>query len=175
MNSKPRFFNSYGPGEVPGQYRNVIPNFIYWAMKGQPLPITGEGKMTRDFTYVMDVVVALMRAGWSKKAIGEEMNIASAREIAIVQLAETINNLTGNKAGLVHTDRRKWDTKTRLLASIDRAKDLLGYDPQTTFEEGLGQTIQWFSHNWDDIERDAEFPPGMSSAVKNYVLRQNID
>ena len=171
---KTRFFNSYGPGEVPGQYRNVIPNFIYWAMKGQPLPITGEGKMTRDFTYVMDVVDALMRAGWSKKAIGEEMNIASAREIEIVQLAETINNLTGNKAGLVHTDRRKWDTKTRLLASIDRAKDLLGYDPQTTFEEGLGQTIQWFSHNWDDIERDAEFPPGMSSAVKNYVLRQNI-
>jgi nucleoside-diphosphate-sugar epimerase len=42
---KTRFFNSYGPGEVPGQYRNVIPNFIYWAMKGQPLPITGDGKM----------------------------------------------------------------------------------------------------------------------------------
>jgi len=172
---KTRFFNSYGPGEVPGQYRNVIPNFIYWAMKGQPLPITGEGKMTRDFTYVMDVVDALMRAGWSKKAVGEEMNIASAREIEIVQLAKTINNLTGNKAGLVHTDRRKWDTKSRLLASIDRAKDLLGYDPQTTFEEGLGQSIQWFRHNWDDIERDAEFPPGMSSAVKNYVFGQSID
>ena len=47
---KPRFFNSYGPGEVPGQYRNVIPNFIYWAMKGDPLPITGSGEETRDFT-----------------------------------------------------------------------------------------------------------------------------
>ena len=172
---KTRFFNSYGPGEVPGQYRNVIPNFIFWAMKGQPLPITGDGKMTRDFTYVMDVVDALMRAGLSEKAIGEEMNIASAREIEIVQLAETINNLTGNKGGLVHTDRRKWDTKSRLLASIDRAKDLLGYDPKTTFEEGLGQTIKWFRHNWDYLERDAEFPPGMSTAVKNYVLRQSID
>ena len=45
-----RFFNSFGPGEVPGQYRNVIPNFIYWAMKGKPLPITGDGTETRDFT-----------------------------------------------------------------------------------------------------------------------------
>ena len=172
---KTRFFNSYGPGEVPGQYRNVIPNFIYWAMKGQPLPITGEGTMTRDFTYVTDIVDALMQAGWSEKAIGEEMNIASAREIEIVQLAETINQLTGNKAGLLYTDRRKWDTKSRLLASIDRAKDLLGYDPQTTFEEGLKKTIQWFRDNWEAINRDAEFPPGMSSAVKNYVLSQKQD
>lgn len=75
---KTRFFNSYGPGEVPGQYRNVIPNFIYWAMKGQPLPITGDGKMTRDFTYVDDIVDALMRAGTAEAAIGAEMNIAGA-------------------------------------------------------------------------------------------------
>ena len=46
------FFNSYGPGEVPGRYRNVIPNFMYWAINGQPLPITGTGEETRDFTYV---------------------------------------------------------------------------------------------------------------------------
>lgn len=164
---KTRFFNSYGPGEVPGQYRNVIPNFIFWAMKGQPLPITGDGKMTRDFTYVMDIVDALMQAGWSEKAIGAEMNIASAREIEIVQLAETINKLTNNSSGLVFTDRRKWDTKSRLLASIDKAKELLGYNPQTTFEDGLQQTIQWFRDNWDLINQDAEFPPGMSSAVKN--------
>ena len=172
---KTRFFNSYGPGEVPGQYRNVIPNFIYWAMKGQPLPITGEGKMTRDFTYVMDIVDALLKAGKLEKAIGEEMNIASAREIEIVQLAEKINQLTGNKAGFTYTDRRKWDTKSRLLASIERAKDLLGYDPLTTFEEGLSQTIQWFKDNWDAINLDAEFPPGMSSAVKNYVFKQKQD
>ena len=128
--------------------------------------------MTRDFTYVMDIVDALLRSGWSEKAIGEEMNIASAHEIEIVQLAETINILTDNKAGLTYMDRRKWDTKSRLLASIDKAKDLLGYDPQTNFEDGLEKTIQWFRDNWESINRDAEFPPGMSSAVKNYVLRQ---
>jgi nucleoside-diphosphate-sugar epimerase len=167
---KTRFFNSYGPGEVPGQYRNVIPNFIFWAMKGQPLPITGDGNMTRDFTYVGDIVDALLRAGYSEKAIGEEMNIAAGREIKIIELAEMINSITGNKAGMVFTERRKWDTKTRLLASIDKARELLGYDPHTRFEDGLQNGYAWFKDNWDHIQRDAEFPPGMSSAVKNYVL-----
>jgi len=172
---KTRFFNSYGPGEVPGQYRNVIPNFIYWAMKGQPLPITGDGKMTRDFTYVDDIVDALLRAGMNEAAIGTEMNIASAREIEIVEMANIVNELTGNKAGLLITERRKWDTKSRLLASVDRAREILGYDPKTTFEDGIRNTIKWFEQNWDAISRDAEFPPGMSSAVKNYVLHQESD
>jgi nucleoside-diphosphate-sugar epimerase len=167
---KTRFFNSYGPGEVPGQYRNVIPNFFFWALKGQPLPITGDGKATRDFTFVGDIVDALMRAGVSEKAIGSEMNIASGREIEIGQLAEMINKITGNTAGIVYAERRKWDTKPRLLASIDRAREQLGYDPKMTFEVGLTLTHEWFKANWEAILQDAEFPPGMSSAVKNYVL-----
>lgn len=167
---KTRFFNSYGPGELPGQYRNVIPNFIFWAMKGQPLPITGDGNMTRDFTYVGDIVNALMRAGYYERAIGQEMNIAAGREIKIIELAEMINKITNNSAGMVFTDRRKWDTKTRLLASIDRARDLLGYEPAMDFDDGLRFAHEWFLGNWENILRDAEFPPGMSSAVKNYVL-----
>ncbi len=169
---KTRFFNSYGPGEIPGQYRNVIPNFLFWAMKGQPLPITGDGKATRDFTYVSDLVNALLRAGYYEKAIGAEMNIAGGREIEIIQLAEMINAITGNKAGIVFSERRKWDTKSRLLASIDRARDLLGYEPAVNFERGVKHAYEWFQANWDAILRDAEFPPGMSSAVKNYVLAQ---
>lgn len=168
---KTRFFNSYGPGEVPGQYRNVIPNFIYWSMKGYPLPITGTGKMTRDFTYVDDIVDALLRAGFCEKAVGQEMNIASGREIEIVKLARMINRLTGNKAPLAFTERRKWDTKSRLLASIDRAQKLIGYRPAMPFEEGLQRTIQWFRDHWAQIERDAEFPPGMSSAVKGFTSK----
>jgi nucleoside-diphosphate-sugar epimerase len=169
---KTRFFNSYGPGEVPGQYRNVIPNFTYWAMKGQPLPITGNGRMTRDFTHVTDIVDALLRAGYSERAIGEEMNIASGQEMEIMQMAEMVNALTDNKAGCVHRDRRKWDTKSRLRASIDKAKDLLGYAPRMTFEDGLQDTIRWFEDHWEEINRDAEFPPGMSSAIRHHVLQQ---
>lgn len=170
---KTRFFNSYGPGEVPGQYRNVIPNFMYWALRGQPLPITGSGKMTRDFTFVEDIVDALLRAGHKQEAIGEEMNIAAGREIEIIEMAELVNKITGNSAGLIFTDRRKWDTKSRLLASIDKARRILGYEPRTQFEDGLATTKEWFVSNWAAIERDAEFPPGMSSAVKNYHLEQS--
>lgn len=162
---KTRFFNSYGPGEVPGQYRNVIPNFIYRALSGLPLPFTGSGEETRDFTYVTDIVDALMRAAYYEQAIGQEMNIASGSEVNILQMAEHINELTGNKAGIVRAERRVWDTKKRLLASIDRAKDLLGYEPRMDFETGLENTIQWFRDNWSNIQRDAEFPPGMSSAA----------
>lgn len=169
---KTRFFNSYGPGEVPGQYRNVIPNFIFWALSGLPLPFTGTGAETRDFTYVTDIVDALLRAGYYEEVIGQEMNIASGRETKILQLAERINELTGNKEGILRAEPRVWDTKMRLLASIDRAKELMGYEPKTNFEDGLAVTIQWFRDHWDDIRRDAEFPPGMSAAARGVVVRK---
>lgn len=163
---KPRFFNSYGPGEVPGQYRNVIPNFVYWAMKGQSLPITGTGEETRDFTYVGDIVDGLLRAGVNEKAIGQEFNLASGVETRIIDLANMINQATNNKAGIRMVPRRKWDTKSRLLGSIDRAREMIGYNPTTQFEEGLRNTIRWFNENWERIEAAARFGPGVSSAVR---------
>lgn len=162
----PRFFNSYGPGEVPGQYRNVIPNFIYWAMKGLPLPITGTGEETRDFTYVGDIVNGLLRAGISESAVGQEFNLASGKETRIIDLARMINEATGNTAGIRLAQRRKWDTKSRLLASIDKARELIGYEPNTHFEEGLQNTIRWFREHWERIEASVRFGPGMSSAVR---------
>ncbi len=164
---KPRFFNSYGPGEVPGQYRNVIPNFIYWAMRGQPLPITGSGEETRDFTYVDDIVDGLLRAATFESAIGKEFNLASAEETAIVDLAKMVNEATGNSAGIRFSERRKWDTKSRLLASVDLARDLIGYNPTIPFEQGLGNTVQWFRDHWSLIETSARFGPGVSSAVRD--------
>jgi UDP-glucose 4-epimerase len=169
---KTRFFNSYGPGEVPGQYRNVIPNFIFWALSGLPLPFTGSGGETRDFTYVMDIVDALLRAGYYEQAIGQEMNIASGREVNILWMAQHINELTGNTAGITQVEQRVWDTKKRLLASIERAKELLGYEPKMDFEVGLRNTIQWFRDHWEDIRRGAEFPPGTSAAARGIVVKQ---
>jgi UDP-glucose 4-epimerase len=163
---KARLFNSYGPGEVPGQYRNVIPNFIFKALKGEPLPFTGSQDATRDFTFVDDIIDALLRASYFEGAIGQEMNIASGIETRILDMAARVNELTGNKAGIIAAPRRMWDTKNRLLACIDRAKALLGYQPQMDFDEGLKRTIAWFQANWDNIEKDAEFPPGMSSATR---------
>jgi len=164
--SKARLFNSYGPGEVPGQYRNVIPNFIYWAMKGRPLPITGSGEETRDFTWVGDVVDGLLRAGLHGSAIGEEFNLAGGEEIPIRTLAEKINSLTGNKAGIQFASARKWDSKKRVCASVDKARELIGYAPETDFDWALSQTVQWFKDNWEWIDDSASFGPGVSSAVR---------
>jgi UDP-glucose 4-epimerase len=172
---KTRFFNSYGPGEVPGQYRNVIPNFIFWALSGLPIPFTGSGGETRDFTYVIDIVDALLRAGYYEQAIGQEMNIASGQETNIWAMAERINELTGNRAGIRQAPPRPWDTKKRLLASIDRAREILGYEPKTDFDRGLQETIRWFRDNWDQITRDAEFPPGSSAAVRGVVAKPAQD
>lgn len=169
---KARFFNSYGPGEVPGQYRNVIPNFIYWAMRGMPLPITGTGEETRDFTYVGDITDGLLRAGVMESAIGEEFNLASGRETRIRDLAEGINAAVGNKAGIQWAASRKWDTKKRLLASVDKARSLIGYQPDTPFEAGLENTIRWFRDNWSRIDAAAAFGPGVSSAVRDVVVEK---
>jgi len=161
-----RFFNSYGPGEVPGQYRNVIPNFIFWAMNGVSLPITGTGEETRDFTYVLDLVQGLIKSGFDERAVGQNFNLASGTEIAIRDLAKMVNEVTGNGAEIIFRERRKWDTKPRLLASIEKAHQLIDYQPLVGFEEGFKSNIEWFRTHWDKIVDSSDFPPGMSSAVR---------
>jgi nucleoside-diphosphate-sugar epimerase len=163
---KPRFFNSYGPGELPGEYRNVIPNFIYWAMKGEPLPITGTGEETRDFTFVGDIVRGLLLAGKAEAAIGREFNLASGKETRIGDLARRVNEAVGNTAGLTTLERRRWDTKPRLVAAIDRAREVLDWEPQVGLEQGLAETVRWFRENWSRVEAAARFGPGTSSAVR---------
>src|SRR6266705_7187388 len=152
-----RFFNSYGPGEVASRYRNVIPNFFYWAMNRQPLPITGTGEETRDFTYVGDIVNGLIACGYYDQAVGEAINLATGKEIRILDLANWVNELTHNDAGIVFKERRNWDRKTRLLASIEKARRILKYKPKTDFKTGLKQVHLWFEKNWDNIRKSDEF------------------
>ena len=152
-----RFFNSYGPGEVPGKYRNVIPNFFYLSLNKKALPITGTGNETRDFTYVGDIVNALLAMVYYEEAVGEAINIGTGQEIKISDLAKWVNELTGNDAGIVYKERRNWDKKTRLLASIEKARKILGYEPKMDFRDGLKSTHDWFMNNWDNIQKSAEF------------------
>lgn len=152
-----RFFNSYGPGEVPGKYRNVIPNFFWWSLNRQPLPITGTGDETRDFTYVGDIINGLLAMAYYEDAVGEAFNLATGREIRIRDLAEWILELTENDAGIVYKERRDWDKKTRLLASIEKARRILAYEPIMDFKEGLKHVHEWFMENWQNIERSATF------------------
>lgn len=155
--SVPRFFNVYGPGEVPGNYRNVIPNFFFWALTQNPLPVTGSGDETRDFTFVEDVVNGILRCGCVDQAIGQAMNLASGVETRIIDLAKSINKLTGNEKGVVMQPKRDWDKSTRRRASIDKARRLIGYKPSTNIEAGLTSTLSWFRTKWAMIQRDARF------------------
>jgi nucleoside-diphosphate-sugar epimerase len=152
-----RYFNVYGPGEVPGKYRNVIPNFIWWAMHGQPLPITGTGEETRDFTYVEDIVDGTLRMGVVEEAVGEAINLASGTETKIIDLANWINEITGNKAGIIFKPRRDWDKAIRRRASIEKARKILGYEPKTDMKIGLRKVYEWIKENRDKIEACVKF------------------
>lgn len=152
-----RFFNVFGPGEVPGKYRNVIPNFFYWAMNGQALPITGDGSETRDWTYVGDIINGLLAMGITKEAIGEAINLGSSKDHKVIDMAKIVNELTGNKAGIKFAPRRDWDVKKKLLSCTTKANRILDYKPQTSFEDGLKNVNEWFVANWDQIKKSAEF------------------
>lgn len=160
-----RLFNSYGPGEVSGQYRNVIPNFIYWALNSKTLPLTGDDRIARDFVFVDDTVNGILKAGFSEKAIGESINIATGKVIKIYDLATIINKKTNNTAGVKIIGSRKWDKRPVILGDPQKAKNLLEFEANTDFDFGIDKTIEWFKSNWENIKNSAEFPPGLNSAL----------
>jgi len=140
-----RFFNTFGPGERPGKYRNVIPNFIARAIEKKPLPITGNGRETRDFNYMDNTVSGIVSALDAPGIEGLTFNLASSKETSILQIAEAINQVTGNPAGVEFLPRRKWDTVTNRLASIDLAMKHLNYRPEVDVFEGIRRTYEWIS------------------------------
>jgi UDP-glucose 4-epimerase len=145
------YVNVYGPGEAPGKYRNVVPNFIWWAMQGQPLPITGTGEETKD---IMD---GTLRIGVVEEAIGEAINLASETDTKIIDLANWISEITGNKPGVVFKPRRDWDKAIRRRASIEKAKRILRYEPKTYVKIGLRRVYEWILENKDKIETCKKF------------------
>ncbi len=152
-----RYFNVYGPGEIPGTYRNVIPNFIYWALHKRKLPITGTGEETRDFTFVDDIVDGTLRAGVIPEAVGDAFNLASETEIKVIDIANMVNEITDNREGIKLISRRDWDKITRRRASIEKARKVLGYEPKMRMEEGIKRTYDWIVENRDKIEATDRF------------------
>jgi UDP-glucose 4-epimerase len=152
-----RYFNVYGPGEIPGAYRNVIPNFIWKAMHGETLPITGTGDETRDFTFVEDIVAGTLLLGIVPEAVGDAFNLASETETKVKDIAAMVNEITGNDKGVTLIPRRDWDKITRRKASIEKARRVLGYAPGMNMKDGIKKVYDWIVANRDKIERDARF------------------
>jgi nucleoside-diphosphate-sugar epimerase len=160
-----RFFNSFGPGEVPGRYRNVIPNFIWRAMHDEPLVITGTGEETRDFIYVEDLVDGLVRCAVTPAAHGEAINLGTGRQTRIIDMANAVIELTGSGSAIEFAPRRAWDHSIRRQADNGKAREVLGLDPRVTLREGLERNVAWFHEN---RERVAEIvsPTGEVRAVE---------
>lgn len=152
-----RYFNVYGPGEIPGAYRNVIPNFTYWALHRRKLPITGTGEETRDFTFVEDIVDGTLRLGVIPEAVGDAFNLASETETRVIDIANMVNKIAGNPSGVEFIPRRDWDKITRRRASIEKAKKVLGYKPKMKIETGVKKVYNWITENRERIEASARF------------------
>jgi len=152
-----RYFNVYGPGEIPGAYRNVIPNFMWWAIHRKPLPITGTGEETRDFTFVDDIVAGTLLLGAVPEAVGGAFNLASETETKVEDIAAMVNQITGNDKGIELVPRRGWDKITRRRASIDKARRVLGYEPRVVMPDGIKKVYDWIMENRDRIESSARF------------------
>lgn len=158
---KARFQNVYGPREILGAgqwrgtpatvWRNVIPTFVYRAMKKMPLTVENEGIATRDFIYVDDIVRGLMLCATEGLA-GEVYNLAIGAETSILDLAKMINNLTDNCAPIEFLPRRVWDNSGKRYGSTEKAVKELGFEAQVRLERGLEQTIEWTQQNLSFID-----------------------
>ncbi|MCX8024147.1 MAG: SDR family oxidoreductase [Thermanaerothrix sp.] len=137
-----RIFNTYGPRMRLDDGR-VVPNFIQQALRGEPLTIYGDGSQTRSFCYVDDLIEGIYRLLLSDEHY--PVNLGNPQEITILEFAEVINRLTGNKAGIVFKpESRLGDDPQRRQPDITRARTILGWEPQTSLEEGIRLTIPYF-------------------------------
>ena len=142
---KARFQNVYGPGEVLGAgqwrgtvntvWRNVTPTFIYKALKHEALPVENGGIASRDLIYVEDMAAGLIACATSGQA-GEVYNLASGVETTIRELAELINELTGNPTPIALTPARDWDHSGQRFGSVDKARRELGFEAGTDCATG---------------------------------------
>ena len=137
-----RLFNAYGPYDVSGKFRSVIPNFINKALRGEDLVITGSGNEMRDFTYVSDVVNLLILAATSKET--GAFNAGTGEGVKILDLAKTILKLTSSRSKLRFIEKRDWDKVSCRIANTEKSFERLEYRPSVSIQEGLKCTIAWF-------------------------------
>jgi UDP-glucuronate decarboxylase len=137
-----RIFNTYGPRMHPNDGR-VVSNFIMQALKGEDITIYGDGKQTRSFCFVDDLIEAIIRAMNTPDDFTGPVNIGNPKEFTILQLAELVIKLTGSKSQLVYKPLPSDDPRQR-QPDISLAKQVLGWSPTTELELGLERTIRYF-------------------------------
>ncbi|MEO0546717.1 MAG: UDP-glucuronic acid decarboxylase family protein [Pseudomonadota bacterium] len=137
-----RIFNAYGPRMRPDDGR-VVSNFVVQALKGEPLTVYGDGKQSRSFCYVDDLVSAIRKAMDSDPKFTGPVNIGNPNEFTMLELANRVREISGSSSELVHPPLPKDDPKQR-CPDITLAKEMLGWTPKVELAEGLRHTIAYF-------------------------------
>jgi UDP-glucose 4-epimerase len=143
-----RLFNTVGPRQT-GQYGMVIPNFVRQALAGQPITVFGDGTQSRSFTYVGDVVRAMLALIDEPRAVGQVFNIGNGREISIEDLATRVKTLTGSSSQIVRIPYDQayeagFEDMPRRVPDISKVRALVGYEPTVELDEILRRVIEYF-------------------------------
>jgi UDP-glucose 4-epimerase len=143
-----RLFNTVGPRQT-GQYGMVIPNFVRQALAGQPITVFGDGTQSRSFTYVGDVVRAMVALIDEPRAVGQVFNIGNGHEITIGGLAAKIKSMTGSGSEIVtipydQAYEAGFEDMPRRVPDISRIRSLVGYEPTVQLDETLRRVIEHF-------------------------------
>ena len=139
-----RYFNVFGPRQSPDSpYSGVISLFIKALLAGESPIIYGDGRQTRDFTYVTNVVDGVLRAATAENVAGEVINVATGGRTSLLELVRAIQLILGSSVAPTFGPPREGDVKDS-QADIFKARKMLGYEPTVPFEEGLRHTVAWF-------------------------------
>lgn len=143
-----RFFNTVGPRQI-GRYGMVIPNFVKQALLGHPITVYGDGKQSRSFTYVGDVVNGITELMNNPKAVGEVFNIGHGKEITISELADLVKKITNSKSEIVYIPYDKayeegFEDMHRRSPDISKINKLIGYKPTMDIKEILEKVVEYF-------------------------------
>jgi UDP-glucose 4-epimerase len=143
-----RLFNTVGPRQT-GRYGMVIPNFVRQALSGQPITVFGDGNQSRSFTYVGDVVRAVVALIDEPRAVGQVFNIGNGQEISINALAERIRAVTGSSSDIVRIPYEQayeqgFEDMPRRVPDISKIRALVGYEPTVGLDEILARVIEYF-------------------------------
>jgi UDP-glucose 4-epimerase len=142
-----RYFNVFGPRQDPkSEYAAVIPRFILWGLKGQPLQVHGDGTQSRDFTYIDNVVAANLLAARADGAVvgGKSYNVGCGARHSLLDIIALLERMLGRRLSRAHQPSRMGDVP-HTLADIGRAKRDFGYEPLVAFEAGLQRTVDFFT------------------------------
>jgi UDP-glucose 4-epimerase len=143
-----RFFNTVGPRQT-GQYGMVIPNFVQQALAGEPITVFGDGRQSRAFTHVSDVVGALLKIILVPEAIGQVINIGNAHEITIAGLAERVRTLAASRSPIVYIPYDQayesgFEDMPRRVPDLTKVTKMIGYSPKHSLDDILIQLIEHF-------------------------------